>query len=140
MLEGVSPGTDGFMEARIVPGGYVNLVNSGMSLGVITGLNADEDPSTRTAGLTSEPHLCAPPMQAPNFGAPPANLPLTSRSTYALGVAGAFNGSPDPSADLVMRISETTLDLAGHHAVTSGMMCLGVGTGLVEDDTAVGHR
>lgn len=132
LLEGVSPGTDGFMEARIVPGGYVNLVRSGMSLGVITGLNADEDPTTRTPGLTSEPHLCAPPMPAPDFGAPPANLPLTSRSTFALGVASEFNGLPDPAADLTMGISETTLDLAGHHAVTSGMMCLGVGTAFVE--------
>ena len=132
MLEGISPGTDGFMEARIVPGGYVNLVRSGMSLGVITGLNADEDPATRTPGLTSEPHLCAPPMPAPNFGAPPANLPLTTRSTYALGVAAEFDGQPDPGADLAMGISETTLDLAGHHAVTSGMMCLGIGTSYVD--------
>lgn len=132
LLEGVSPGTDGFMEARIVPGGYVNLVRNGMSLGVITGLNADEDPSTRTPGLTSEPHLCAPPIPAPKFGEAPANLPTTPRSTFALGVAGAFDGSPEPGADLAMGISETTLDLAGHHAVTSGLMCLGVGTRFVE--------
>lgn len=132
MLESVSPGTDGFMEARIVPGGYANLVRNGMSLGVITGLNADEDPATRTPGLTSEPHLCAPPMPAPNFGAPPASLPLTSRSTFSLAAADQFNGLPEPSADLSMGISETTLDLAGHHAVTSGMMCLGIGTRFVE--------
>src|SRR5262249_3217308 len=110
----------------------VNLVNNGMSLGVITGLNADEDPSTRTPGLTSEPALCAPPLAPPNFGAPPANLPLTARSTYALGVANEFNGSPDPGSDITMGISETTLDLAGHHAVTSGMMCLGIGTRFVQ--------
>ncbi|HWU89294.1 MAG TPA: MYXO-CTERM sorting domain-containing protein, partial [Kofleriaceae bacterium] len=132
MLAGISPGTNGFMEARIVPGGYVNLVRSGMSLGVITGLNADEDPSTRTPGLTSEPHLCVPPLPAPSFGAAPASLPQTPRSTYALGVANEFNGQPDPGADITMGISETTLDLAGHHAVTSGMMCLGIGTSYVK--------
>jgi len=134
LLEGVSPGTDGFMEARIVPGGYANLVNNGMSLGVITGLNSDEDPSTRTAGLTSEPHLCVPPLPAPNFGAPPANLPLTARTTYGLDPAGAFSGDPgtEPAADLAMGLSETMLDQLGHHLVTSGGMCLGVGTPFIQ--------
>ena len=130
LLEGVSPGTDGFMEARMVPGGYADLVNNGMSLGVITGLNADEDPATRTAGLTSEPHLCVPPLPAPNFAVAPAQLPLSSRNTFRLDRAGAFAGGAgmEPDADLAMGISETTLDLAGHHLVTSGGMCLGVGT------------
>ena len=32
LLEGVSPGTDGFMEARVVPGGYARLVGNGMNL------------------------------------------------------------------------------------------------------------
>ncbi|MBX3157639.1 MAG: hypothetical protein KF773_16815 [Deltaproteobacteria bacterium] len=131
LLESISPGTEALMEARIVPGGYVQLTNNGMSLGVITGLNADEDPSTRGPGLTSEPNLCVPPLPPPNFAVPPASLPLTSRSTFALGAAGTLSGSPEPNADLAMAISETTLDLAGHHAVTSGMMCLGVGTTLV---------
>lgn len=132
LVGGVSPGTDGFLEARIVPGGYINLVNNGMSLGVITGLNADEDPATRGPALDSEPHLCAPPLPAPNFGAPPANLPLTSRATYALGVAAEFNGAPDPQTDVAMGVSETMLDLAGHHLVTSGAMCLGIGTSSVD--------
>jgi hypothetical protein len=133
LLAQVSPGTDALMEARIVPGGYARLRNNGMSLGVITGLNADEDPSTRNVGLTSEPHLCVPPLPPPNFGAPPANLPITARSTHALGVAAEFDGAPEPAgADLAMGISETTLDLAGHHAVTSGMMCLGVGTSFIQ--------
>ena len=131
-LAGVSPGTDALMEARIVPGGYVNLVGNGMSLGVITGLNADEDPSTRQPGLTSEPNLCVPPIPAPNFAAPPASLPKTTRQTFSLGVANEFNGSPEPAgADIAMGISETTLDLAGHHMVTSGAMCLGIGTSFI---------
>ncbi|MBS1123758.1 MAG: hypothetical protein H6Q90_5986 [Deltaproteobacteria bacterium] len=132
LLEAISPGTTALMEARIVPGGYVGLTNGGLSLGVITGLNADEDPTTRTAGLASEPNLCVPPLPAPNFGAPPANLPITTRATFALGVANEFNGvGGDPNTDLAMGVSETTLDLAGHHAVTSGAMCLGIGTSLV---------
>jgi len=133
LMEGVSPGTDGFMEARMVPGGYADVVNSGLSIGVITGLNADEDPSTRTAGLTSEPHLCVPPLSAPNFAIPPAQLPLSARNTFRLDRAGAFAGGAgnEPNADLAMGISETTLDLAGHHLVTSGGMCLGVGTSFI---------
>jgi MYXO-CTERM domain-containing protein len=136
LLAGISPGTDGFMEARIVPGGYVRLdgAKKALSLGVITGMNADEDPSTRTGErqdgipLASEPNLCVPPMAPPKFGSPPANLPITTRTTFALNPAGQFDGNPEPAADLAMGMSETMLDLAGHHLVTSGGMCLGVGT------------
>ncbi len=139
MLEGISPGTEGLLEARIVPGGYVKLDSSlrGMSLGVITGMNADEDIATRTGmrpdgvPFASEPSLCVPPIPTPQFGSPPANLPITSRTTYALNPAGAFDGMPEPAADLAMGISETFLDLAGHHLVTSGGMCLGVGTSYI---------
>jgi hypothetical protein len=137
LMAGFSPGTDGFMEARVVPGGYVNLVNSGMSLGVITGLNADEDPTTRTADLDSEPHLCVPPLSPPSFAQPPYSLPQVARSglggsTFQLAPAGAFAGTADPAADIAMGISETTLDLAGHHLTTSGGMCLGIGTSLIK--------
>ncbi len=137
LLEGISPGTDGYMEARIVPGGYAKLVNNGMSLGVITGLNADEDPKTRTPDLDSEPHLCVPPISAPNFAAAPHSLPTIARralggSTFSLAPAGAFAGTMDPAADIAMGVSETTLDLAGHHLVTSGGLCLGVGTSLIK--------
>jgi len=133
MLEQVSPGTDALMEARIVPGGYAFLQNGGMSLGVITGLNADQDPSTRNVGLTSEPSLCVPPFTPPDFAAAPASLPRTTRQTFALGAAAEFNGAADNvgNPDVLMGVSETTLDLAGHHAVTSGMMCLGVGTSFI---------
>jgi hypothetical protein len=133
LLEGLSPGTEALMEARLVPGGYVGLRGNGLSLGVITGLNADRDPSTRTAGLSSEPALCVPPLAKPNLGAAPANLPTTSRSTYLLDVADAFNGIPsDPATDVAMGVSETTLDLAGHHLMTSGALCLGIGTSFVK--------
>ncbi|HEY5921130.1 MAG TPA: MYXO-CTERM sorting domain-containing protein [Kofleriaceae bacterium] len=137
LLEGISPGTDGFMEARVVPGGYASLIGNGMSLGIITGLNADEDPATRTVDLDSEPHLCVPPITPPNFAAPPYSLPTVGRSglggsTFAMAPANAFIGMPDPAADIAMGISETTLDLAGHHLVTSGGMCLGVGTSYIK--------
>jgi len=136
LLEGVSPGTEGLMEARIVPGGYVRLdgAKKALSLGVITGLNADQDIATRTGTrgdgipFASEPNLCVPPMVPPAFGSAPANLPITARSTFSLNPAGAFDGTPEPTADLAMGMSETMLDLAGHHLVTSGAMCLGVGT------------
>ncbi|MBP9085956.1 MAG: hypothetical protein KBG15_07540 [Kofleriaceae bacterium] len=133
MLAGISPGTEGKMESRVVPGGFVTLNNGGMTLGLITGFNSDEDPTTRTAALDSEPALCVPPFKAPNFAAPPASLPITTRSTFTLVAANEFRGMPDPTAtDIAMGFSETTLDLFGHHAVASGAMCLGIGTSFVQ--------
>ena len=131
LVGGVSPGTEGFMEARMVPGGYVQLQGGGMSLGLITGLNADQNPATRTPDLISEPAYCVPPIPAPNFAAPPASLPASSRGTFTLRPAAEFLGMPEPADDLAIGMSETTLDLAGHHLVTSGGMCLGVGTSLI---------
>ena len=128
MLEGVSPGTEALMEGRFVPGGYVSLNGGGMTLGLITGINADEDPSTRAPDTDSEPALCVPPFGPPNFAAPPASLPITSRGTFTLAAAGAFSGNPDPGKDMALGVSETTLDQLGHHLVTSGAMCLGVGS------------
>jgi hypothetical protein len=128
MLEGTSPGTEALMEGRFVPGGYVSLNGGGMTLGIITGVNADEDINSRTPDLDSEPALCVPPFAAPNFALPPASLPQSSRGTFTLLAAGAFSGQPDPSGDIALGMSETTLDLFGHHMVTSGGMCLGIGS------------
>ena len=96
-------------------------------------MNADEDPATREAALDSEPALCVPPIPAPDFAAPPASLGQSARGTFSLLPAGAFRGEGgDPAgADVVIGLSETFLDLTGHHAVTSGAMCLGLGTELV---------
>ncbi len=133
LLEGISPGTDGFMEARIVPGGYAGVTaNGGLNLGVITGLNADEDPATRTPDLDSEPHLCVPPIPAPVYTLPTVARSGLGGSTFQLAPAGQFSGSPDPAADLAMGVSKTTLNLIGHHLVTSGGLCLGVGTPLIK--------
>ena len=132
LLSGVSPGTVAEMEARLVPGGYVNLGHNGLSLGLITGFNADEDITTRTAALDSEPAYCVPPIPAPNFAAPPASLSMNAhRGTFILDVANEFNGVPDPATDLAIGLSETTLDLLGHHMTTSGGMCLGIGSTLI---------
>ncbi len=139
LLAGVSPGTKAEMEARIVPGGYVALNGGGMSLGVITGVNSDIDPSTRTGTrgdgvpYASEPSLCVPPLGTPNFAAAPFSLPTTSRGTFQMNAADELAGMPDPAgADLAMGISHTTLDQLGHHLVTSGGMCLGVGTSFIK--------
>jgi MYXO-CTERM domain-containing protein len=137
LLAGVSPGTQAEMEARLVPGGYVSLNGSGMSLGVITGINSDIDPTTRTGNrpdgvpYASEPSLCVPPLGTPNFGQAPYSLPLTSRQTFSLSPADQFNGNPDPGADIAMGLSQTTFDQLGHHLVTSGGMCLGIGTSFI---------
>jgi MYXO-CTERM domain-containing protein len=133
LLAGVSPGTEAEMELRMVPGGYVDLShNNGLSLGLITGVNSDWDTSTRTPDLDSEPALCVPPIPAPDFGAAPHSLPKSPRSNFQLAPAGEFLGVPaDPASDLAIGLSETTLDQFGHHAVTSGAMCLGVGTTFV---------
>jgi MYXO-CTERM domain-containing protein len=133
LLSGISPGTDGFMEARVVPGGYVGMTaNGGMNMGVITGLNADEDPTTRLAADDSEPHLCVPPLPAPTFALPTVARSTLGGNTFQLAPAGQFSGNPDPAADLAMGISRTTLNLTGHHLVTSGGLCLGVGTSYIK--------
>jgi hypothetical protein len=132
LVEGISPGTEGKLEARIVPGGFVKLDSTanGLSLGVISGFNADEDPTSRGLADSSEPALCVPPMVAPNLGLSPFSLGLTSRLTYNIPLAPGFN-TDVPNKDISMGVSHNMLNQIGHHAVTSGMMCLGIGTTLV---------
>ena len=63
--------------------------------------------------------LCVPPLPAPQFGAPPASLPrsASAATTFALDAGRTVRRQPGARhADLAMGISETTLDLAGHHA------------------------
>jgi MYXO-CTERM domain-containing protein len=134
LLASISPGSQGAIEARLIPGGFVTLDSNaqGLSLGVITGINSDEDPATRSAALDSEPALCVPPIAAPSFGSPPHSLPITARSTFSIPAVAALDGMPDPvGSDLAIGLSETTLDLIGHHAVASGVLCLGIGTRVV---------
>ena len=128
MVASVSPDTKATLETRLVPGGYVNIVNNGLSLGMITGFNSDQDPTTRDQAHESEPVFCVPPIPDPNFAAAPFSLPTSSRNTFTLLPAGAFNGAPDTAnSDLAFGISHTTLNLLGHHLINSGELCLGIG-------------
>ncbi|HEY0194179.1 MAG TPA: MYXO-CTERM sorting domain-containing protein [Kofleriaceae bacterium] len=132
LLAGLVPGITAKLEARLTPGGYAHIAGGGLSLGVITGLNSDRDPSTRTAGLASEPALCVPPLPAPALDQAPTSLPKTARQTFRLDAAPAFDGIDPPApADLAIGLSKPMLDLAGHHLVTSGGLCLGIGTSFV---------
>ena len=132
LIPGVSARAPALMETRIVPGGYVHLSGGGLSLGVITGINSDRDPATRTPALVSEPALCVPPLDAPRLGDPPTSLPPTPRSSFGLDAVSAFDGVPaDPAGDIALGLSSATLALAGHHLVTSGALCLGIGTSFV---------
>lgn len=148
LLAGVSPGTTALMETRIVPGGYANLVGNGMSLGIITGLNSDTDPTTRTGmrpdgvPYVSEPNACVPALPAPDFSGAPYSLPTVNRSAltnptaaFSLAAANDFNGAGETGSDvpdIKMGLSEKMLDLLGHHLVTSGALCLGVGTTTIQ--------
>ncbi len=132
LLEPVLPGIQSKVELHGVPGGYAQLPANGISVGVIVGINADRNTATRGASDGSEPSLCMPQWAAPNLGAAPALLSKTpGRQTYSLKPAGAFLGSPDPSNDVAIGLSQTLLDLAGHHIMSSGMLCLSVGSSLV---------
>ncbi|HET9627444.1 MAG TPA: hypothetical protein VFP84_39065, partial [Kofleriaceae bacterium] len=134
LLAGLLPVTGAHLEARLVPGGYAQVANGGLNLGLITGINADANPATRAAGQDSEPSACVPPLAAPRLGAAPFGLNTTARQTFSLPPAGAFTGAQEPpaaNADVAFGISEATLGLLGHHIVTSGALCLGVGTSFV---------
>jgi MYXO-CTERM domain-containing protein len=111
-------------EARIAPGGYLALGAGGLDVGVITGINSDANPTTRTPGLESEPAACAPPLPPPDL----APLVPSSRGTFLLPAAPAFSGGADPDADVAIGVSQSTLALAGHHLVTSGALCVDAGT------------
>ncbi len=132
LLAGISPGSKAGIEARIVPGGFTQVDSGaqGLSLGVITGINSDENPATRDPATDSEPALCVPPILPPDFAA--AGLAATARGTFSVPNTTDSAGWPDPTgSDLSLGVSEASLDLIGHHAVTSGAMCLGIGTSLV---------
>ena len=133
LLSGFSSGSSGSLEARVLPGGYVHFTgNGGLSVGMITAFNADRDPATRSPELDSEVARCVPALPAPDFNAPPHSLLRTVRSSFALPAAPDFDGAPDPAgSDLAIGLSETTFDLLGHHLVTSGAACLGLGTAQV---------
>ncbi len=151
LLAGFSPGTEGILELRLTPGGYVNLQGNGMSLGVITGVNSDADPTTRSATMDpqtlvrdhSEPHRKMPPMPTPDFSTTLSQAPVPRQAAFKIDPSsemGGFNdnqylrykdpNSPlyDQVADLAIGTGETFLNLLGFHLLNSGALCLEVGT------------
>lgn len=121
----VGAATNGaLMETRIVPGGNAQLVAGGLSYGVITGFNSDSDLTTRTSDLASEPSPCVAGLAPLDLSASPLSLPTTARNTFSLSSSEAFLGQPEPAVDVLVGVSEPSLDLAGHHAVASGALCL----------------
>jgi hypothetical protein len=128
-LTGFSASNGSAVETRVVPGGYAQLNGAGLSLGVVTGFNSDADPQTRSVGLVSEPHPCMTGLSAPDLSLPPFAFPTTSRGTFALLPDGMFVGAPEPTNDLLVGVSRSALDLAGHHMVASGGMCLTLDAG-----------
>ncbi|MBT8495555.1 MAG: hypothetical protein KJO07_21075, partial [Deltaproteobacteria bacterium] len=132
LLADFSPSTDATLETKLIPGGYADIVNNGLSIGMISGFNSDRDPSTRNGDEASEPVFCVPAMPAPNFAAAPHLLTTTPRNygnPFSLQPADEFLGSPDPAGtDILLGASETMLDQLGHHLVTGGTLCLSVST------------
>ena len=122
----VAPGTEPRLETRAVAGGYVSLPAHGLSLGMIVGLNADRDLSSRELDLDSQGAFCVPDRAAPDFDGILPRVP--GRNNFALRPANEFMGLPDPDADLAFGIAETTFDLLGHHLISSGALCVGIGS------------
>jgi hypothetical protein len=140
-LVGTNAAGPALLETRMVLGGYANVARGGMSLGLITTINSDANPKTRQdildendIPLASEPNRCSPPIPVANFAAPPYAMHSVERrqslsgQAFALMPAGAFTGAPEVDGDFGVGISETTLNLLGHHIVTSGALCMGIGT------------
>jgi hypothetical protein len=112
------------LEYMAVLGGYVSAPNSGLSVGVIAGMNSDRQ---LDGGAASEPSACVTGGAVPDLGAPPVNLGKTARGAFLLHPADAFMGAPDPNTDVLLGISQAFLGLAAAHVVNSGALCLSVG-------------
>jgi hypothetical protein len=151
LISEFSPGTEGKLEVRLTPGGYVNLLEQGISLGVITGLNSDIDPETRAhvpdaLGVMehSEGARCVPPFSTFDmepFVTQGDMTHVVGRDTFGLEVADELDGTNDDSslvyeagpmagetADVGIGVSQYFLNLAGFHAINSGAMCVSMGT------------
>jgi hypothetical protein len=126
LLSNLVPGVEGKLEVKAVPGGYAQTPAKGVSVGIVAGINADSNPATRTGAAASEPVRCVPALPPPDLSGKLMRVP--GRNTFSLKPAGAFLGVQDPASDVVFGVSETFLNLAGHHAVTSGVLCLGLGS------------
>ncbi len=138
LLASFKPAHASGIEMFLVPGGYVQTSNGGLTLGVMTGINSDRDATTRDPANVSEPSLCVPARPAPALGAAPWSLPANAaRQDFTLKAAGEFAGMPEPTGpagalqDLAIGVSRTFLDLVGFHLFSSGSLCLTIdGSGL----------
>ncbi|MDY0000149.1 MAG: MYXO-CTERM sorting domain-containing protein [Polyangia bacterium] len=151
LLSSFSPGAAGIVELRVTPGGYVNLLGNGMSLGVITGVNSDYDPTTRLTAMNeynvrehSEGHPKMPPMPTADLSTLNGGLPVhPTRLTYTMAATTELSGLSDTTqlkyenpqsplygqtADIGLGVTESFLDLFGFHLLNSGALCLEVGT------------
>ncbi|MCG8423032.1 MAG: MYXO-CTERM sorting domain-containing protein [Proteobacteria bacterium] len=111
-------------------GGYVDVANDGISLGLIFGFNTDRNPRTRRSTLDSEPARCVPAMSPPDFS---GKLATSTRGNFQLLPTDMFLGNPEAEGDVAIGVSETAVDLIGHHAITSGALCLSVGSEVVPE-------
>ncbi|HEX6836787.1 MAG TPA: hypothetical protein VF334_09455, partial [Polyangia bacterium] len=134
MLSSFNPPKTAGLETFVVAGGYVAGKGGGLNLGIMSGMNSDSDPTTRTPGFTSEPALCVPVRPTPQLGQAPWMLPANvSRKDFLLSPANEFSGMPDPVdpmgnvQDVAIGLSRTFLDLVGFHVYNSGTLCLDVG-------------
>jgi hypothetical protein len=125
---------EGKLEMKVVPGGWAELRNGGLSMGVIGGLNSDLDPTTRVASRdpkNSEPAPCVPVNPTPDLAARGLAQQAT-RHTFVLDRLPELAGTPETASDLLIGVAQPYLDLGGFHAINSGAVCLAVGTSVIE--------
>jgi hypothetical protein len=124
LLASFLPGIESTVEVSAIPGGYLTAPNEGISVGLMLGLNADSDPATRDPADDSQPARCVPAWPTPDLsarlGAPNA------RGHFVIPPVGGFLGEENFGADVALGLSETLLDQAGYHLLSSGALCLGV--------------
>ena len=140
IISEIGSSVDAKLETWLVPGGHLSFDQGAMSLGIMTGLNSDSTPETRTPRTDSDPALCVPSgLTAPVMTAPPFSLPQSTRCmngqcrvTTELATDIITNAEAR-ERDLGFGISESFLDLLGYHMIGSGTMCLGVDGTLVRE-------
>jgi hypothetical protein len=144
------------MELKIIPGGYVDAVNGGLTIGMITGFNSDADTNTRGESVNeydvmahSENAKCIPPIKSFDlrlYSETVTHVPHACdesvcstqdrEKSYTRPILTKFNGSGDQAfkfadgnqADVAIALTVEMLNQIGFHMVNSGALCLTVGT------------
>ena len=107
LLSSVTPNLEAPMSYFLNPGSYAEVINEGLSLGVITGTGA-------------ELNRCVPPALPPNIEEPPR--------------ASALENTLSPNGqefDVGLAISQTMIDQALWAVYTSGVACLSISSATV---------